>query len=284
MGFIHHAHFQRGGAPQNLLGARRVLYARQLHHHAVQTFLLDHRFGDTQFVHPVAQGQQVLLYCGFLYALRRLRLERDEQVEFLACILVVQGVIGIALLDFGFTLAARICIAELHHQRIAVPIHAGIRDILFAQRAAYVFGGCIQRFGQCGLHVHLQQEMHTAAQIQAQIHRQCVQVGQPPRRTRQQIQRNHIIIAQLFGQHVLGLQLVVGAAETGLDAVVFQHQQFRGQIGRLEDAPDTILQCGIRFHAGAQRRDLHRRGFTVQIRQGINQSGQQRGQDQQIFP
>ena len=181
MFFIHHAHFQCGGTPQNFLGTRSILHAGQLHHHAVYAFLLDHRFGHTQFIHPVAQGEQVLLHGGCLYALRCFRLERNEQMEFLAYILVIQGVVCITLLDFGFALAARIGVAELHHQRIAFPVHAGIRDILFAQRTAYIFGGRIQRFGQCGLHVHLQQKMHTAAQVQAQIHRQRMQIGQPPR-------------------------------------------------------------------------------------------------------
>jgi hypothetical protein len=58
---VHHAHFQRGGAAQDVLGLGRVLHAGQLHHDAVQALLLDHRLGHAQFVDPVVQRGDVLL-------------------------------------------------------------------------------------------------------------------------------------------------------------------------------------------------------------------------------
>ena len=134
-----------------------------MYHHAVGTLLLDHRLGDTQLIHPVAQRDKVLLHCGFLDALFGFRLERDEQVVFLILVLLVQQVVGKTLLDLVLALAARLCIAELHRQYPAVASHARIRDILFAQSAAYVADGRIQRFVQRGFHVHLQQKMHPAA-------------------------------------------------------------------------------------------------------------------------
>ena len=41
----HHAHFQRGGAADDVFGFGGVLHAGQLHHDAVGTSLLDNRLG-----------------------------------------------------------------------------------------------------------------------------------------------------------------------------------------------------------------------------------------------
>ena len=58
----HHAHFQRGGAADDVFGFGGVLHARQLHHNAVGAGLLDHRLGHAQFVDAVVQGVDVLLH------------------------------------------------------------------------------------------------------------------------------------------------------------------------------------------------------------------------------
>ena len=109
----------------------------------------------------------------------------------------------------------RVAIAEAHLQAVAVAADAGVADVLVAQQRAHVAG---QRFGllrQRGLHVHLHQEVHAAAQVQAQVHRQRVQLRQPGRRARQQVQRDDVarvgrIRVQRLGQRVLGLDLRVG--------------------------------------------------------------------------
>ena len=168
---IDHAHFQRRGAPENILGARRVLHAGQLHHHAIHALLLDHRLGHAQLVHAIAQGQQVLLHGRILNAPFGFRFERRLQHKLAASLFGVQRVVVETLLDFRFALAARLGIAELHQQHIAFAADAGISNLLIAQRAADIAGRRFQRLAQRGVHVNLQQEMHTAAQIQAEIHR-----------------------------------------------------------------------------------------------------------------
>ena len=58
----HHAHFQRGGAADDVFGFGGVLHAGQLHHDAVGAGLLNNRLGHAQFVHAVVQGVDVLLH------------------------------------------------------------------------------------------------------------------------------------------------------------------------------------------------------------------------------
>ena len=111
-----------------------------------------------------------------------------------------------------------------------------------------------------------------------------MKIGQPLWRTRQQIERDHIVFAQLADQQILGFQLVIGVGEARLDAVAVQRDHFRVEAGRLQNTFHALQQCGIRLQAGAQRRYLHGGRFAVKIRQGVNQPGQQHGQNQQIFP
>ena len=73
---VDHADLERRGAAEDVLGARRVLHARELHHHAVGALLLDDRLGDAELVDAVAQDRDVLLHGAVLDALLRLGLER----------------------------------------------------------------------------------------------------------------------------------------------------------------------------------------------------------------
>src|SRR5450759_4889054 len=116
MGLIHHAHFQRRGTSQNILGARRVLHAGKLHNHTIRTLLLDQRLGYAQLVHAVAQGDQVLRHGGLLDAMFGFRIERRLQQKFAAFVFVIQCVVEKALFDLRFALAARVGIAEHDRQ------------------------------------------------------------------------------------------------------------------------------------------------------------------------
>jgi hypothetical protein len=80
---VDHAHFQRGGAAEDVLGLGGVLHAGQLHHDAVGALLLDHRLGHAQFVDPVVQRGDVLLERLLLHA-AGLGLERARQLEVVA--------------------------------------------------------------------------------------------------------------------------------------------------------------------------------------------------------
>ncbi len=160
---IHQPYFQGRRAAQNILGTRRVLYAGQLHHDSIHALLLDHRFGHTQFIHPVAQGDQVLLHGGFLNACLFLRFERRHQQIFIGDFARDKSQTGKTLLEFRFSFGARFHIAELGGDLAALAAHTGVSDIGLTQGAANIAGRRFQRFVQRRFHVHLHQEVDTAA-------------------------------------------------------------------------------------------------------------------------
>ena len=78
---IDHAQLQRGGTADDVLGLGGVLNARQLHDHAVQSLLLNHRLGHAQLIDPVVQRGDVLLQRGVLHGHLGRRLERARQAQ-----------------------------------------------------------------------------------------------------------------------------------------------------------------------------------------------------------
>ncbi len=76
---VDHADLERRRAAEDVLRARGVLHAGQLHDDALGALLLDDRLGHAQLVHAVAQDLDVLRDGAVLDALLRLGLEaRDE--------------------------------------------------------------------------------------------------------------------------------------------------------------------------------------------------------------
>ena len=175
-----------------------------MHHHAVDTLLLDDRFGHTQFVHAIAQRGDVLLQREFLRAVHCLKLESRDDAK-IRVTLCLQIQIGQRFFDFGNTFGLRVLVAKAHHHGVFLAGDAGVLDFLVAQRAADIADGGIDFFVERSLHVHLQQKMHAAAQIQAQIHRQRADGRQPMRAARQQVERHHVVVTQLRLQQFLRL-------------------------------------------------------------------------------
>ncbi len=152
------------------------------------------------------------------------------------------------------------------------------------QGAANVAGRRFQRLVQRAFHVDLHQEMHAAAQVETEIHRQRAEIGQPLRRTRQQVQCHHVVLAQLRVQHVLGLELRIRIGEARLDAGRILRQHLGSQLRGLQHIVNACQQRRIRLEAGTQRQYLHGRRFAVEIGQCIDKAQHQRAQDQQVFP
>ncbi len=143
------------------------------------------------------------------------------------------------------------------------------------------------------LGVDLHQEMHAAAQIESQIHREGAQALQPFRRVRQQIERDHIsrvsrIGVEFFFQQSFGFELLSGIGKahahrtmragiikqhaSGLDIVFFQrlfHQRHHGAID---------------LHGGLGAIDLQCRRLAVKIRQRVERAEQQGYDDKNVFP
>jgi hypothetical protein len=107
--------------------------------------------------------------------------EGGDQSEVVAFSLVGQEQIGLAVFQYDSGLAARLVVAEANDHPVAFAGNAAVTDRLVAQQTAQVAADRVQTLGQCPLHVHLEQEMYPAAQIEAEIHRQGMQTGQPSR-------------------------------------------------------------------------------------------------------
>jgi hypothetical protein len=91
-------------------------------------------------------------------------------------------------------MAARLFARSASRKRI-VPLSAfagdaGVAHVLVAHQGAQVGGGRVEALGQRALHVHLQQEMHAAAQVEAEIHRQGVIEVSQFGEVRQQVERH----------------------------------------------------------------------------------------------
>ena len=145
--------------------------------------LLDDGFRDAELVHAVAQNRDVLLNRAVLNALLRLRLESGDQADLTARrVLFTHEEIRKRRLDrdarliaFGFVLESE------HDVRLLAP-DAAIDDPFLAHQRADVGRVSIGRLVERAFHVDLQQKIDAAAQVQAQVHRQSADRGEPLRR------------------------------------------------------------------------------------------------------
>ena len=163
---------------------------------------------------------------------------------------------------------------------------AAITHFFFAQQAFDValvhFHACIDSF----VHVHFQQEVHTARQVQTQFHRVSTQTAQPLWRGLCQVERYDIVVAQGLAYYILGWQLVVflDQAQQTTFAVLGQ-----GSTLDFNACIRQRLACAIQISLSdlqgrARTRHLNGRIIRVQIGSGINKTDRQHRQDQYVFP
>ena len=191
----HQAEFQCRGRAEHALGLRRVLHARQLHHDAVEPLALHHRLGDAELVHPVAQRDGVLLD-GEVASLGELALGHaggDQRPG--SDVRAVELDLGIGFAQQLLRFIGIGCIRQLDAHHIAIDAHAAANAGI-AQNLAEVGGIAIQALIDRLVHVHLKQEMHATAQIEAQAHGLQTQRGEPGGRARRQRQRGDIAAAR----------------------------------------------------------------------------------------
>ena len=235
-GLADHAQLQRRGAAEDAFHLRRVLHAGQLHHDAVETLLLDDGLGHTERVDAVVEGGDVLLDGGFLHATFRLGFDDGGQPQVRAVAAVGQRQIRQRIGHRVARAAAIVGVAKLDGDGAALPVDADMTHVLVAQQGAQVAGQRIELFGQRRLHVDLIKKVHTAAQVQAQVHRQRVQAGEPLGGIRQQVEgdgerfvavlgvRLFLVRVERAVDQVLRLQLGIGILEARLDAVAIEEQ------------------------------------------------------------
>ena len=280
---VDHADLERGGAAEDVLRAGRVLHARQLHDDALGALLLDDRLGHAQLVDAIAEDLDVLRDRAVLDALLRLGLQAgDEPQVAAAAIGFAELQVGVVLLDGHARLHAFGLVLEAHDDVAAFARDAGILDLFLAQQRPQVGRVAVAGLFDGRLHVDLQQEVHAAAEIEAKVHRQRADGGQPLRRRRQQVQRDDVVFAELRLQRVLGLELRVGIGQPDLDARRIERRAAVGNVRRLERVLDGAEQRRIDLRLG--RRHLHRGHFRKEVGERVQRADQQGDCDDDVLP
>jgi hypothetical protein len=246
--------------------------------------LLDDRLGDAELVDTVAQDRDVLGDSTILNAFLGFRLERRDEPQLAAAARFLQGQVAVGLLDRGACLDALCLVTEPDHDVGTLASDAAVLDLVFPEQRADVGGVTIRGLVESRLHVHLQQKVNPAAEIEAEIHRQRADRSEPLRRRRQQVQGDDIVLAQLGLQHILRFQLRIGIRESDLDAGRIERRAANRNRGGLERVFDGSEQRGVDFRRALRRRDLDRRHFGKQIRQRVEEADRESDADQYIFP
>jgi hypothetical protein len=170
---VDHAKFERRRRAQDLLRLRRILHARQLHDDAIAPLALNNGLCDTQLIDTIAQRRDVLLQGEGLHLVRRLLVELDEQRRLLPILALGHDQLGELATDEVVGPRAGIAIPEAQQHAAVVPAgDSGVADLLFAQHLAQIRGVALLGLADGPVHVDLHQEVHAAAQIEAEIHRQ----------------------------------------------------------------------------------------------------------------
>ena len=279
---VDHPDLERRRAAEDVLGARGVLHARQLDDHALGALLLDDRLRHAQFVHAVAQDLDVLLDRAFLDALLRFGLQPGDEPQFVGAVAVAQREIGIVLVDGDAGLDALGRVLEPQHDVAAVARDAAVLDLLAAHERADVGRVAVAGLVDGGLHVDLQQEVHAAAQVQTQVHRQRADGRQPLRRRGQRIQRDDVVFAELGLQHVLGLQLRVRIGEAHLDAGRVERGAAIVDAGGLQRVLDRAQERRVDLEL--RRADLDGRHFRKEVRQRVQEANAECDGDHDVLP
>ena len=112
-------------------------------------------------------------------------------------------------------------------------------NAFFAHGAAQIAGQGFGFFTQSRLHIDLQHKVHSASQIQAQVHGRGMQAAEPGGRARYEIERHHIrgigrVWVERLGHCVFGLELHIGTSKTRLDGVTVQRYHFGADARRFK--------------------------------------------------
>ncbi|CAJ9898899.1 Uncharacterised protein [Burkholderia pseudomallei] len=290
---IGEARLERRGAADDVLRLRGVLHARQLDDDPVVALLLEDRLGHAEFVDAVVQRRQVLLERRFLDGLLDGRRERADDLIAAAARLRRPLEFGDGRGEQLARLLGGVLVGEVRDDRLIDAGDAAVANALVAQLRAGVGRVGIELLRECARHVDLQQEVDAAAQIEAEIHRQRVQRGQPARRRALQVQRDDVLRIVRIGvqrllQHVLHAQLRVGVLQAHADGRVGAGIVERDVVGRdlvgLERCFDLRERVGAELDRGLAARYLHRRRFAEEVGQCVQKADGERHDHHHIFP
>jgi hypothetical protein len=142
----------------------------------------------------------------------------------------------------------------------------------------------LDALGQHGLAIHLHQEVHAAAQVEAEVHRQRVQALHPFRGVFLQVQGDQVgwifrIGVQAFFQHRLGLELDVRGGEAhahrGVGAAAVKGQAVVGDAGLGQHIGDLGGHVGAHLDGRLAAGDLHCRRLAEEVRRREQRAQQQ---------
>jgi hypothetical protein len=182
----------------------------------------------------------------------------------------------------------RLAVAEAHLDVGAVAGDAGMAQVPVAQQRADVARQRLGLLREGRLHVDLHQEVHAAAQVQAQVHGQRMQRGEPARRLRQQVQRDDV--RGSFGSGfsaLLSASLALPCASTSAKRALTELRRTgpgwpgcrpgRGSAATRAAMLLSSLSVPWRCSPAPQR-------FAEEVRQRVDQADEQRDHQDRVFP
>ena len=174
----------------------------------------------------------------------------------------------------------RLFVPEPDLHAVAAALDSCMAHILVPQQPAQVAGGGFDALAERLGGVDLHQEMHAAAQVEPEIHGQCVQPRQPLRRTAEQVQGSDVdrvggVAVECFLQHVPRAHLHIGRGEPHLDRVGVAQDPVVVDAGALERVEHLLLGLVADLDRRLQAGHLHRRRLAEEIRQRVGQPEQQ---------
>ena len=268
---MHEAKFQGRGRAEDFLGADRILDTGQLHHDPAVALALNHGLGNAELVDAVLQRRDILFHGGTTLFLERGLVIGD--VDERAAVVAAIGEYKIAVLVLehrprGIALAG---VDEAHGNLPAIGLHRPIAQFFLAHEAAQLVGVALQRLADGRIHVDFHQKVHTAAQVEAEIHRQRVQRGKPVGGCRREVERNRIAAVRGF-QNALDLggraQLLLFRFEAHQYVLAIQLDRPVVEVFGVDQSLDQA-EFSLVDEVDAVR-NLHRGIFAVQVGRGVN--------------
>ena len=280
---VDHAKLQRRGGAEDLLRPRRVLDPRQLDDDPTLSLLLDDRFGDAELVDAIAERGDVLLNREALdLALRRLA---DPDIEHR-----IPDVDGRFDDQLGhppaYEIVGLVAVRGVGEPNDQPPLRARrdrpLAKLLLSQQGPEIARVTLLRLSDRAREVHLHQEVHAAAQIETQIHRQRTQTGEPARGRGREVERDDVPAVERVFDDLPGLELILPRCEPDEESIRDRSLP-RGDAARLDPADKPVAKRRV-DRCAAHRRHLHGGILTEEIGEREYDARNERHRDERVLP
>ena len=157
-----------------------------------------------------------------------------------------------------------------------------LTKLLLSQQRAEIPGIALLRLPDRPGEIHLHQEVHTATQIETEIHRQRAQPREPARGRRRKVERDHELPVERVFDDVPGLELILPRREPEQEPIR-DRGLLRGDAVHLHPVHEPVAQRLVDGRA-ANRRHLYGRVLAEQVGEREDDSRQERHRDERILP